>query len=826
MSRPTRRNTGPAALAWTLAGLLAGLAVPESGFAASGNPPASAPSVPVVFEENRGQAGPHVIFLARGAAYNVSIEATATALFDRRSGQIVRIRLLDSRPDVEIAGLEPLPGRIHYIHGPNPARWNTDVPTYARIAYREAYPGIDAIYKPAAGGLFEQEFLLRPGADPAAIRLAFEGARRLVVDKTGDLVLATEKAPVRLGRPIGHQDIDGVRRTISVAWRIRGSGEAGFRLGRYDRSRPLVIDPVITWATYVGNNDGHGQKSAFGVAVDSQGNSYVTGDAMTDVFVTKLNPTGQQLIYSVFISGSGAQGGRAISLDRDSNAYVAGFTTSVDFPITPGALQTRHGGGSFDFPLDAFVLKLGPTGIPVYSTYLGGRDDDVALGIGVDAVGRVYVTGGTRSTDFPVANALQPQLAGVIGDQCEPRHQIEICDEDGCRLGTVEGTCPRDAFVARLSAQGIIEYSTFLGGNADDVANAIAIDDGGNAYVIGSSQGTFPVTSGSLQTHLGGPDGGLDAFVARIDANAALGWATYLGGTETDTGTGIAVDSSGRPVVVGHTSSPDFPSTDGDRFPLGGGYVVKLDANGTAIIWSRSTGFALPAGVALDSQGRAHLVGTVGECGRRTVFPPQCLEFNQNVSVETRAATGERLSFFSFGGSAHSCCGADDFGEAIAVSGNSVWVVGSARSDDFPTTPGTVRPTAPFPSMWAFVARLDEPTDPVNSDGSSSERCLIATAAFGSAHVWEVATFRRFRDRALLPHAPGRLFVRTYYRLSPPLARAVASHPPLAAVVRALLTPMAIGADFVMDRPETATVLVGLALAVIVGLGVKHARRI
>jgi beta-propeller repeat-containing protein len=427
MESPIRRDAAAAAVAWTLAVLLAGLLAPESLLAASRTAPASAPTVPLVFEENRGQADSHVMFLARGAAYSLYIAPTEAALVDRRTGQVVRIRLLGARPDVEVTALEPLPGRIHYIRGRNPAGWQTDVPTYGRVAYREVYPGIDAFYKPASGATFEQESLVRPDADPAAIRLAFDGAQRVVVDKTGDLVLATEKAPVRLGRPIAYQDIDGVRRAVSVAWSTRGPGEAGFRLGPYDRSRPLVIDPVITWATYLGDNGPEGRhQAAFGVAVDSAGNSYVTGDAILpshiDVFVTKLNSTGQKLMYSVFIGGSEVNGGRAITVDADGNAYVAGFTTSADFPITPDALQTRHSGGSFDFPLDAFVLKLGPAGIPIYSTYLGGRDDDVALGIGVDAVGRAYVTGGTRSTDFPVANALQPRLAGVVEDQCEPRH--------------------------------------------------------------------------------------------------------------------------------------------------------------------------------------------------------------------------------------------------------------------------------------------------------------------------------------------------------------------------------------------------------------------
>ena len=244
-----------------------------------------------------------------------------------------------SESDLEVAGLELLPGRIHYIHGRDHAAWRTGVATYARVAYREAYPGIDAIYKTTTGSRFEQEFLIRRDANPTAIRLAFDGVQKVAVDDTGDLVLTTAGAPVRLGKPVAYQEIDGVRRAVSVAWSTRGSNEASFRLGPYDRSHALVIDPVITWATYLG---GSGADQAFAIAVDSAGNSYVTGDtdsinfpttdgsrlaigaSMTDVFVTKLNPTGTALVYSIYIGGSGTDGGRGIAVDPTGNAYVGG----------------------------------------------------------------------------------------------------------------------------------------------------------------------------------------------------------------------------------------------------------------------------------------------------------------------------------------------------------------------------------------------------------------------------------------------------------------------------------------------------------------------
>jgi Beta-propeller repeat len=831
MGNRIRRNLAAGVVSLLL--MLAWLIAAEPLLAAPRSPAASSAPLPLVFEENRGQADPRVKFLARGAGYVLFITAAEAILADRRIGQAVRVHLQGARPDVEVAGLEPLPGRIHYIRGLDRAEWRTGVATYARVAYREAYPGIDAIYKTTTGSRFEQEFLVRPNANPAAIHLAFDGVQKVAVDDAGDLVLTTAGAPVRLGRPVAYQEIGGVRRAVAAAWSPRGPKEAGFRLGPFDRSHALVIDPVITWATYLG---GSGADQAFAIAVDSAGNSYVTGDtdsinfpttdgsrlaigaSMTDVFVTKLNPTGQALVYSVYIGGSGTDGGRGIAVDPSGNAYVAGFTTSTDFPTTADAFQPQHGGGSSDFPLDAFVLKLGPQGNLIYATYLGGRDDDVALGIAVDAAGRAHVVGGTRSPNFPVANALQPLLGGGGFDQCR-----------------IAVDCPRNAFVARLNAQGIVEYSTFLGGASDAVANAIALDDRGSVYVTGATSGSFPTTPGSFQPNFGG--GSADAFVARIDENAALGWATYLGGIDTDVGFGIAVDRERRPHVVGASASTNFPVTDGDRFapsdnPGVGfvqlGFVLRLRGDGSAIEWSRPTapGTAqtdvTAMGVAVDEQGQTHVVGSDAVCTFQGRFP--C---SVPVVVQTRGATGERLSFITFGG------GFAVSGRAIAASGSSLWVTGATFGGrDFPTTPGTFQPTAPGGGDDAFVVRLSEGSSAGGSsaDGNgSSKKCLIATAAFGSPFAWEVVTLRRFRDRALLTHAPGRLLVRAYYRLSSPLARAVASQPLLAAGVRALLGPVAVGADFALDRPAVAMGLAGFGLVAMVGLAVtrgKNARRI
>lgn len=787
---------------------------------------AAAPRRPVVFEANHGQVDSQVKFLSRGSGYTLFITAAETILADHRSGARVRLRLAGARQDPEVVGLEALPGQSHYFIGRDPARWRTNVPTYAGVAYQDVYPGIDAVYRAASGRRIEQDFLVKPGADPDAIRLEFTGIGAVTIDAAGDLMLAGESGDVRLSRPVAYQDIDGARREVPAAWVVQGPREAGFRVGPYDRSALLVIDPIILWATYLG---GSGNDLAFGVALDRAGSTLVTGETSsidfpttgtsalaggTDVFVTKLDSLSNFLFYSAYIGGSGSEGGRAIAVDGNGSAYLAGFTGSPDFPTTVGALQPGPGGD-----LDGFVVKLDATGALIYATYLGGADADAVLGLAVDAEGRAHVAGGTRSSDFPIADALQPAPGGGT-----------------CGIAPDVFPC-RDAFVARLNPQGTeLEYSSFLGGSNDDAANGIAMDDSGRAYLTGfTTSADFPTTAGSVQP---GPRGGLDAFVARVDANGSLGWATYLGGSGSDTASSIAVDRAGRSHVVGSTSSNDFPATEGDSFSgVTEGFAVKLDTAGTSIGWSRRTSRpeAVPTAVALDNRGDVYLVANDFICTLFTPsFPPVCSQLHVDVVVEKRGPDrGESLFVESFGGRANGFDG-QDFGEAIAARNGLVWVVGHTVARNLPTTPGAFQATHRGGTFDAFVVRLGDPIvirdvnvqAPSFFDGSAAGGgCLIATAAFGSPLAPEVRTLREFRDRALLIHPAGRALVRAYYWLSPPLARTVAREPGLAAAVRAVLRPIAGGAGFALDRPVTAIGLGAAMLAAFVTVFVSAARR-
>jgi photosystem II stability/assembly factor-like uncharacterized protein len=468
--------------------------------------------LPLSFEANEGQFDSRVKFVSRGSGHTVFLTSTEAVLSlyapvksarDRESvaistdswdpraetetagGSVLRMKLIGAAHPREIGGIDELPGSSNYFIGDDPTRWRTGIKGYSKVRYRLVYPGIDLIYHSDQRKL-EYDFKVAPGANPGTIRLAFEGAKRVRIEKNGDLVLGTSTGEVRQRRPTVFQQVLGRRKLVAARYVMRGKNRIGFRVGRYDRRKPLVIDPVLIYSTYVG---GSGLDNAQAVAVDANGNAYVTGSTTStnfpmanpvqsaiggfptsDVFVTKLNPTGTALIYSTYLGGSFSDSGSGIALDRLGNAYVTGQTSSLNFP-TANPLQ-----GAPASEVDAFVAKLNSQGsMLVYSSYLGGSFDDSASAIAVDSLGSAYVTGSTGSPDFPLANAFRSTIGRT------------------------------DAFVSKLNPSGTaLMYSTYLGGSDSDSAAAIAVDPDGNAYLTGITRSSdFPVTAGLQPAYSG-----------------------------------------------------------------------------------------------------------------------------------------------------------------------------------------------------------------------------------------------------------------------------------------------------------------------------------
>jgi len=698
--------------------------------------------LPLSFEVNVGQTSSEVKFLSRGQGYTVFLTQHAEAVLvlcksapkrtpaqpeDRLSAfvepqpevappAVLRMTLLGAKRTPHLEGLEEFPGKANYFIGNDPRKWRTNVPMYAKVRYREVYPGVDLLYYGNQRQV-EHDFIVAPGTDPRVITLGLEGADKASIGADGDFVLGIKDGEVRFQKPVVYQEVDGVRREIPSNYVVKAARQVGFHVGRYDGTRPLIIDPVLSYSTYLG---GSGNDSGFGIAVDSAVNAYVTGATNSpnfptmnpvtaacpptcgsglnmDAFVTKLNPSltgAASLVYSTYLGGSGNDSGNAIAVDSGHNAYVTGGTSSSDFP-TVNAYQSTLGGtrveGLVVNPGDAFVAKLNSAGNGlVYSTYLGGESEDVGLGIAVDAAEDAYVTGFT-DPDFPTTpGAFQPNAPA--GESA--------------------------AFVAKLSAAGnSLLYSTYVGGSTFDQGFAIAVDSGGNAYVTGITySGDFP-TMNAFQSTLGSPYAG-NAFVTKLNPSltgaASLVYSTYLGGTDLDQGFGIAVDSGGNAYVTGFASSDNFPAT--GRLGPGGGedaFVTKLNPSLTgaaSLVYSTylgGGGYDAGHSISVDSGGNAYVTGITYSSDFLTTANAiqSSAGGGSDAFVAVLNPQGAALVYSSYlGGSGF------DEGTGIALDAYlSAYVTGFTNSINFPTTANAFQSTAPLQlpgNTDAFVTKI------------------------------------------------------------------------------------------------------------------------
>jgi uncharacterized protein (TIGR03437 family) len=648
---------------------------------------ASAASLPVAFEPNRGQEPGPAEFIVHTSGAALTLRAGRAEWISRQAR--VAVVFASARRDVQGQGEAALPGVVNYLIGNQPSAWLKNIPTYSRVRYRQLYPGVDVVYYVNDGRL-EYDLVLARGADPSRIRLRVEGAQGLRVDDAGDLVIATAGGELRQHRPIVYQESNGERRQVAGRYQLRGN-EVRFALGRYDRSQPLVIDPALTWATYLlPSSSVNAQASAVGL--DSAGNIYMAGTVLAtsgynDGFVAKLNSSGTAAAYVTLIGGVGGDSiGSTIAVDSAGNIYMAGATDSASFYADTSYLNYYPGSS-----VDGFVMKFDNLAQNVsFSHYFGGSGYDVFNGLALDAEDNVYLVGSTNSPDLLVGPALT----------------------------TLRG--PSNAFVVGFTSAGAAFYSTYLGGSGSDFGNAIAVDSTGDAFVTGSTTSSnFPVTSGAFQSTL---KGGADAFVAKIGApGGALIYSTYLGGSGNDEGNGIAVDKSGAVYITGDTASTDFPLLGAYQSTYGGGatdaFVTRLAGSGQTLLYSTylgGSGADIGSAIAIDSTGNAYITGSTTSANYPTSDAFQSSnQGTTNAIVTGLNASGSGLLFSSYlGGNGTATLPAGstnygDYGTAVALNcAAGLVVAGVTTSTNFPTTSGAVTPSYPGDAPDAFVAQI------------------------------------------------------------------------------------------------------------------------
>jgi uncharacterized repeat protein (TIGR01451 family) len=638
--------------------------------------------LPLRFEENRGQVSVPVEYVARGLSYSMfltreeavlslvkptphpDLRSNMQALQNRGSMMttestptVLRMRFASQSAQPRVAQADELPGTSNYFIGSDPKNWRSEVPSYSRVRYDNVYPGVDLLFYGTQKQL-EYDFVVSPGGDPRSIRLTYDGAQKVHLNQRGDLVLQAPGGAVIQRKPIVYQVVDGARKPVTGRYVMTGKREVGFAVGTYDRSRALVLDPVVSYSTYLG---GSVDDEAYAIAVDPSGNAYVTGRTQslnfptsspfqptykgnTDVFVTKFNPTGTALVYSTYLGGNGMDIGYGIAADGSGNAYVTGGTTSTNFP-TMKYIQT-HGG--------IFLTKLSPTGGMDYSTYYGGSNSEYGKAIAIDSTGNAFITGITASKDFPTKNAFQSTYGGGS-----------------------------DAFVVEINTAGSTAiYSTYLGGSSQDSGNGIAVDSLGSAYVTGETKSINFPTHNPLQSTTSGDS----IFVAKLTPGGnGLVYSTYFGGNAGQAGAAIAIDPAKNVYVTGTTNSGNFPLHNPFRNNFAFAYAFKLNPAGNALIYSTYLGgksVDTGTGIAADSAGNAYITGYTQSTDFPTHNPVQpALAGLSDAFLLVFNPTGSALVYSSYLGGTN-----NDYGRGIAFDGNgAAYVSGFTASANFPT---------------------------------------------------------------------------------------------------------------------------------------------
>ena len=590
--------------------------------------------LPIQFEENRGQFDKKVRFASRRANESVFLtptEAVFTQKVSEKKNYALKMKLVNANENAKTFGAEEKVSKTNYFRGNDSSKWQTDISTFGRVNYEEVYQGINMAWYGNDSNDLEYDFIVKPNADYRQIELKFSGAKSLEIAANGDLLIQTKYGTTTQRKPLSYQTIEGERKEVESRFELVAKNTVKFVVGDYDGSRDLVIDPTqLTYGTFLG---GSGQDYPEDIAVDSQENIYVVGttpsadfpttpDAFTtakngtssDIFVTKINAQGG-LQYSTFLGGTSNEAGKAIALDSVGNAYIAGSTSSVNFPVTTAAYDTTQNGGT-----DAFVTKISASGSTlVYSTYLGTSSSDSAHDIAVDSNGIARILGETLSSSFP--------------------------------LTTNPASTTGDSFYVNLSANGLtLNYSTKIYGTNFDAARRIAIDSSGNSIILGyTTSSTFPVTANAYDTSFNGSG---DIFLMKFTAGGAVTYATYLGGSSYEginNGMDMALDNSGNVYLLVAVGSTDFPRTAGALTrPLSGyeDFLVKFNPQLSSLLISTPIGpnsNIFGYGISVDSKENVYVLGytqsdaydRTNNCPRSGVFVTQYA--SNGTSIKNRA---------------------------------------------------------------------------------------------------------------------------------------------------------------------------------------------
>jgi hypothetical protein len=687
--------------------------------------------IPLSFEINQGQADKSIQFLSRERGYGLALQP-GEALFTLSNGHavtkgspadaespatLVRMQLSGADSTSTASGEDLQITRTNYFIGKDPSHWHTDIPNYGRVHYRNIYPGIDLVYYGNQRQL-EHDFIVSPNANASQITFTLSGATNISVDpKSGDLLVAANSGTLRFLKPVTYQSIRNQRVEIPSSYKLLANNQVSFSLGTYDHSQPLVIDPILTYSTYLGGND---DDFALGIAADAEGNAYVTGytdstnypthngfernaNGCACAFVSKVNATGSALIYSTYLGPTSF--GYGIAIDSSGSAYVTGMTQSSGYPTVNAFQTTLHG------LQDAFVTKLSPSGSSlVFSTYLGGSGSETANAIALDSNNNAYVAGITYSADFPTASPIQSQTKDQPGG---------------------------NAFISKLSADGsALSYSTYLGGTGvyceacssfrGDSANGIAVDASGNAYVTGYTYSTdFPV-----KNPFEGPNYSKQqastAFVSKINpSGSTLVYSTYLGGGGYDSASAITIDALGSAYVAGSTNSADFPIVNAYQSSYGpsfstNGFVSKFNPAGSGLVYSTYLGgngahdyYYVDEqiyGVAVDANGSAYVTGLTTS----TNFPVTSDAYQSTLTglysafLTKFSPGGSILDYSTYLGGSGTAVHEQTIGYALAVSASGKAILaGSTTSTDFPITSGAFLDVYQGGNWDGFVTTFD-----------------------------------------------------------------------------------------------------------------------